>query len=939
MGNEYKKTLTLPNTKFPMKANLTQREPEFLKRWEQENLYEQILESRKDKPLFILHDGPPYANGQLHLGTALNKTLKDFVVKSKTMAGFRVPYVPGWDCHGLPIEHQVVKKLGSKRKSLDSVALRKECRTYAQKFVDIQRKGFRRLGIFAEWENPYLTMNYEYQAQIEREFGKMVEEGYVYRRRRAIHWCASCETALAEAEIEYADHTSPSIFVAYPIVEGWEELGLPEVPKEDRLAMIWTTTPWTLPASMAIAYSPRENYVIAKASGVKGHFLVAEKLVEAISKAHDISLEVVASVGESDQTGGLSKLKARHPWIDREIPFLAGDHVTMDTGSGLVHTAPGHGEEDYELGLQHDIEIYSPVLGNGCFESDVEHFAGQHVFKANPVIIDHLKQSGRLFGEVIEIHHSYPHCWRCKSPIIFRATAQWFLSMKKNDLKGKALNEINQVSWIPQWGKERIRSMVEARPDWCLSRQRTWGVPLVSFGCKKCGEYFLSAEAVAKAADIFEQESADAWFSREANDFLPSGTKCPKCGEAEFEKGNDILDVWFDSGSSHAAVLEKRENLSWPGDLYLEGSDQHRGWFQSSLLEGLASRGKAPYRAVITHGFVVDGNGRKMSKSLGNFVLADDFVKQRGSEMLRLWVATENYHDDIRFSDEIMDRVVESYRRIRNTARFALGNLSDFDPSKDVVAYDKLAREMDRWIWERWAKLIQKVRGAYEKYDFHTVISSINEFCVVDLSSQYLDVAKDILYCDPASGPRRRSIQTLLFEIGKGLALFLAPILPVTAEEIWEFLPIFDGKTSSVHLAEFPNAESKADEAFVARWERLLLLKSVVSKALEDLRKSQKIGQSLEARVEIVAEQEDRELLGSLGDELPLLWIVSRVKVVEGLSSDLKPVESEEVPGFKVGVAAIEGERCPRCWTYAETLGKVSKHPELCERCAKVMEG
>ncbi len=936
MPTDYKTSLNLPNTKFPMKANLTQREPQFLERWEKMGLYDEILESRKASPKFILHDGPPYANGHIHLGTALNKILKDFVVKSKTMAGFRSPYLPGWDCHGLPIELQVMKDLGSKAKTLSKVELRKECRKYAEKFVKIQREEFKRLGVFGEWETPYLTMNFGYQAQIAREFGKIVEADYVYRRRRTIHWCPSCETALAEAEIEYADHSSPSIYVMYPVLKGWEEIGAPPTPAGERFAMIWTTTPWTLPASMAIAFHPEEQYVVAERSGVKGRFIVARKLLASIAADQKVEFNEVAAIGSGEK---LRKIVAGHPFLEREIPFLPAAYVTMDTGTGLVHTAPGHGEEDYETGVAHGLDVYSPVGSDGRFEKDVKFFAGMHVFEANPHVIDHLRKVTHLFGEPLTISHSYPHCWRCKKPVIFRATAQWFLSLAKHDLRAKTLEEVEKVQWLPKWGRDRIHGMLEARPDWCLSRQRTWGVPLVAFECKSCGEYLLSAPAIFKAAEIFEKESADAWFARDVKDFLPAGAKCAKCGAADFEKGSDILDVWFDSGSSHAAVLEKNDHLGWPCDLYLEGSDQHRGWFHSSLLEGMATRGRSPYKTVITHGFTVDGQGRKMSKSLGNYVSAQDLVKAKGAEMVRLWVATENYRDDMRFSDEILERVVESYRRIRNTARYLLGNLGDFSPDKDAVPLDKLAREMDRWALDRYSRLVARVRKAYDDYEFHMVVSPINEFCVIELSSLYLDTGKDTLYCDAASGLRRRSAQTVAFEIGKGLATLLAPVLPVTAEEIWESLPDFKGKAKSVHLATFPEPRPLLDEAFVTRWSRLFAIRAGVSKALESLRKDGKIGQSLEAAVELAASDEDRKILESLGPELPLLFIVSRAKLVKQISTGWEAFEAAEVPGLKIGVSVIGGERCSRCWTYAEDLGSVSSHPELCGRCAGVIGG
>ncbi|MFH1264077.1 MAG: isoleucine--tRNA ligase, partial [Pseudomonadota bacterium] len=818
---DYKNTIALPKTDFPMKGNLPQREPLFLARWESEKLYEKILAKNASRPLFVLHDGPPYANGHIHLGHVLNKTLKDIVVKSKSMSGFRSPYLPGWDCHGLPIEHQVVKELGSQARTLSNVELRKKCRAYAEKFVKIQKEEFKRLGIFGEWENSYLTMNYSYQAQIVREFAKVVEKGYVHRTRRAIHWCVSCRTALAEAEIDYADHKSPSIFVSYPVTQGWEELGLPKTKPEERFAVIWTTTPWTLPASMAIAFDPKSDYVVAAIEGVPGRFILAAELVG--SMAAILQLGKRMTLTHTIPKGkDLSILKARHPWLARPIPFLSGEHVTMDTGTGLVHTAPGHGEEDYELGVAHGIEIYSPVEGDGRFEKEVEHFAGEKVFEANPKIVSFLKSNGRLIGDSVDILHSYPHCWRCKNPVIFRATEQWFLRLSNENLRQRALDEIDRITWIPSWGRDRIYGMIENRPDWCLSRQRTWGIPLVAFRCKGCQTDLLSAPVIHRIAEMFEEAGADLWFEKEAADLLPSGTKCSKCGKSDFEKGADILDVWFDSGVSHAAVLEKNKHLSWPCDLYLEGSDQHRGWFHSALLESVATRGHAPFKAVVTHGFLVDGEGRKMSKSLGNYISAQETMKQSGAEILRLWVATTDYRDDLRLSKEILDRVVEAYRRIRNTARFCLGNLHDFSPDSNAVPPAKLSRDLDRWAYDRLALLVEKARLAYDRYEFHLVVSAVNEFCVVDLSSLFLDISKDSLYCDDPKGMRRRSAQTVLFETVKALAQLLAPILPVTAEEIWDFVPAYPGKPASVHLSDLPTLRTLHDAEVWKEWEQLL---------------------------------------------------------------------------------------------------------------------
>ncbi len=931
---DYKTTLTLPKTEFPMKANLAQREPLFLKRWEQTGLYQKILQKSHARPKFVLHDGPPYANGNIHLGHVMNKTLKDMVVKSKTMAGCYSCYVPGWDCHGLPIEHQVVKELGSKARSISKVELRKKCREYAEKFIHIQREEFKRLGVFGEWDKPYRTMDASYQAQIVREFGKAVEKGYVYRTRRAIHWCLSCQTALAEAEIEYADHRSPSIYVGYPILEGWENLGQPPTPKGHRFAVIWTTTPWTLPASMAIAFNPEKEYGVVGIEGKEDRFIMALELVpqmeQALGRKGQFHL-----IGKILDSKVLQNVVAQHPFLNRQIRFFPGEHVTTDTGTGLVHTAPGHGEEDYELGLKFGLEIYSPVGPDGHYQSDVDYFGGQQVFQANPKIIELLKNKGHLVERDGEITHSYPHCWRCKNPLIFRATEQWFLSLSHQTLRQKALEQIDKVNWTPTWGRDRIYHMILLRPDWCLSRQRTWGVPIVAFVCQQCGEHLLSAPVIFHVAEFFEKYGADVWFEKEVSDLIPKNTRCKKCDGQVFEKGNDILDVWFDSGVSYASVLEKDERLSWPADLYLEGSDQHRGWFHSSLLEAVATRSKAPYRTVLTHGFVVDGQGKKMSKSLGNYISAQELMKEKGAEMLRLWVATEDYRDDVRLSSEILDRVIESYRRIRNTARFCLGNLSDFKPDH-YVPRDQLAREIDRWAMDSLGRMIVKVKEAYDKYQFHSVVASIIEFCVIDLSSRYLDISKDCLYCDEKQGIRRRSAQTVLYEMANVIARLIAPILPMTSEEIWDHLPAFSGKAESVHLTDFPNIPIKGTREFYEEWERLMGIRNEVTKALEKLRQEKKIGQSLEAMVEVIASDSTKSLLKKYERDLPMLWIVSRASVVDQASVGMEIVKSD--PNLNFALKPIEGNRCDRCWNYAIDLGQDNKYPNLCLRCAQVVE-
>jgi isoleucyl-tRNA synthetase len=925
---DYKNTLNLPKTSFPMKANLPQREPEFLKKWDENRIYQKLREIARDRPKWILHDGPPYANGHIHIGTALNKILKDFIIKSRNMAGFNGEYVPGWDCHGLPIEHQVDKELGSKKGSYNISEKRKLCRKFATEYLNIQREEFKRLGVMGEWENPYQTMTYDYEATIAREFGRFVGNGSVYKGKKPVYWCASCETALAEAEVEYDDHESPSIYVKFPAVSDFGER-FPALKGKKVFVLIWTTTPWTIPANLAIAFHPDYDYVAAEIDGEV--WILAEALLESVmAKGKRKGHRVIAKMRGKELEG----LKCRHPFIDRESILILADYITLDTGTGAVHTAPGHGQEDYESGLQYNIPIYSPVDDQGRFTPDVAFFAGKFVFDANEDVIRKTREVGALI-HTEPYKHQYPNCWRCKNPIIFRATEQWFISMERNDLRRKALAEIDRVKWIPHWGHDRIHGMIQNRPDWCVSRQRAWGVPIVAFNCRACGELLLDERYAEHVSKIFEKDGADAWFDLSAKELLPPGTRCPKCQKDDFEKETDILDVWFDSGVSYAAVCEKRPNLKSPADMYLEGSDQHRGWFHSSLLASVGTRGKAPYDSVLTHGFVVDGEGRKMSKSFGNVIAPDEVISRYGAEVLRLWVAAEDYRDDIRISEEILSRLSEAYRRIRNTCRFILGNLYDFDPAQDAVPDDRLL-EIDRWILLRLQKLTARLREAYAGYEFHVVFHTLHNFCAVDLSSLYLDILKDRLYTAPASSPERRAAQTALHKILDAMVRLMATILSFTAEEVWELLPGARKRAESVHLALFPEVEPRyLDEALEAKWNRLLEVRGEVSKALEIARKEKLIGNSLEAAVILQAPPQLGSFLKENEPLLKDLFIVSRAEIV-----DVPPAgayASKEVEGLNVLIRRTDGRKCERCWVYDPETGSNPEFPAACPRCSAAL--
>ena len=936
---DYKATLNLPKTDFPMKANLPQREPELLASWEKERLYEQIQEAGKGRPLYVLHDGPPYANGHIHIGHALNKILKDIIIKSKTMAGYQVPYVPGWDCHGLPIEHQVLKELGDKKKTLDTPAIRKLCREYAEKFYTIQREEFQRLGILGDWQRPYLTMNPGYEATIIREFGKFVERGGVYKGLKPVLWCTADQTALAEAEVEYEDHTSPSIYVKFPLVTSPTVLSqtFPGIsfPVDIKLVsvVIWTTTPWTLPANQAVCLHREIDYAFVQVGDEV--LILAEKLLESVTKA--CKLEGARVFGVKKGREGFEGIETQRPLTTGLSPILLGDFVTLDQGTGCVHIAPGHGMEDYILVLEHNakaspgerLEILAPVDNGGRFTDIVKEFAGQHVLKANPKIVEFLQANGRLLGQG-SLNHSYPHCWRCKNPVIFRATEQWFVSMDTNDLRKEALAEIERVRWIPAYGRDRINGMIENRPDWCLSRQRVWGVPIPGFTCMGCRFVLADPIVIEHLAMLMESKGADVWFEQSADDLLPAGTACSKCGGTDFEKERDILDVWFESGVSYAAVLKGRK--WWPADLYLEGSDQHRGWFHSALLAGVVTDHRAPYKAVLTHGFVLDGQGKKMSKSAGNVVAPQDVIKQSGAEILRLWVSAQDYRDDLRISPEILTHMIEAYRKIRNTCRFLLSNLYDFDPDNDRIPYEQLP-ELDRWALHRLSELIPRVKKSYDDFEFHTIFHALNNFCSVDLSSVYLDILKDRLYTFRADSPLRRGSQTVLFEIVVAMAKLMAPVLSFTAEEIWRTLAAQPGGqlgVSSVHLSAFPEVHSQwQDAALAQRWERLLKYRAEVQGLLEGMRQGKEIGSSLEARIQILAKPEVYEFLKPYAADLTMLFIVSQVELVcdPTVASDLAIVRSK-----------AKGSKCERCWNYRPAVGTFNDHPTLCDRCVEAVQ-
>ncbi len=951
----YKDTLNLPKTDFPMKANLTQKEPVIIRFWEDGKIYEKLQEKRKNNEHYILHDGPPYANGHIHIGHALNKILKDIIVKYKSMKGFYSPYVPGWDCHGLPIELQVDKNLGDMKDKFDILEKRKLCKEYAAKFVDIQRDEFKRLGVFGDWQNPYLTMAYSYEAMIVREFCKFMEAEYVYKGKKPVHWCPSCVTALAEAEVEYSDKESPSIYVRFRVKSSELTGRFPDLTGKNVFIIIWTTTPWTLPANLALAVHPDFEYIAVRND--EDIYIVAEGRLETLKEKLSLGGEILTKI-EGKRLEGISAL---HPFIDRESVVVLGDFISLDEGTGIVHIAPGHGEDDYKIGLKYGFDIYAPVDDQGRFKfvgaEQASPLQGKFVFKANVEIIDILKNKKVLIKEE-KVTHSYPHCWRCKKPVIFRATEQWFISMEKNDLRQRCLSEIDKVRWIPLWGRDRIYGMVTNRPDWCISRQRAWGVPITLLKCETCEEFVTDHDILSGIVRSVEVHGADIWFMKKAEGLLPSGYKCKRCGGTSFSKETDILDVWFDSGVSHAAVMEADERLSWPADIYLEGSDQHRGWFQSSLLASVGARGSAPYRTVLTHGFVVDGRGKKMSKSLGNVVAPQEVIKSNGAEILRLWVSAEDYRDDVRISKEILDRLTEAYRKIRNTCRFLLGNIYDFDG----MDYSKDLLEIDKWAMSRLQTLIKKVVSAYEKFDFHEVFHNLYNFCIVDMSSFYLDVLKDRLYTFKTDSVKRRTAQWVLYQILSAMTCLMAPILSFTAEEVWQSIKHGAQSTEhgaqsmehgvqdkgqraqnseeSVFLASFPEFDEKYyDQELEKKWDDLFILRNEVNKALEIKRTERFIGNSLEAKIMLYIpdgiKQKYKTLLAQYRDFLSTFFIVSAVEI-----TDKRPdvsYKSTEIEGLEIKVERAPGAKCQRCWNLSESVGTFLQAPEICERCYKVV--
>jgi isoleucyl-tRNA synthetase len=949
---ELKKTVNLPKTNFGQKANLPQTEPARLKKWADMKLYDQIRKARAGTEKFVLHDGPPYANADIHLGTALNKILKDFIVKSRTMLGYDAPYVPGYDCHGLPIELHVERKLGEKKANLPPLSIRRACREFAANALKRQTRDFQRLGILGEWDNPYSTMSDHYEAETARLFARFVERGFVYKGARPVYWCIHDQTALAEAEVEYHQHTSPSVYVKFPLKSDPEQID-PALAGRKVFVLIWTTTPWTLPSNLGIAFHPDFDYV-ALESGDEVYIVAADLIDVVAAKCNLIDPKVLARFPGSK----LDRLECRHAWLDRSSLLMVGEHVTLGgeadaeteldvseareksattkAGTGCVHIAPGHGHDDFVLGKKYGLEIYCPVDHAGRFAPDVAHFAGLSVFEANPKIVEFMREQGvLLFSEDYE--HRYPHCWRCKNPVIFRATPQWFIAMDHagdgtNSLRDMSVREVDdRVKWIPAWGRERMRNMLKARPDWCVSRQRVWGVPIPAFYCAQCHTVVADAAVIRHVADIFEKESADAWYKRNARELLPDGFRCEKCGTDDFTKETDILDVWFDSGSSSIAVLENRDNLRWPADVYIEGGDQFRGWFNSSLMVGLAVHDRAPYDAVLCHGWTLDAQGKAMHKSLGNAVSPDEVIPKLGAEILRLWCVSSDYMEDMRCSDEILQRVTDGYRKLRNTARFALCNLDCLDPARDSVP-EKEMLEIDRWALAELNSAIVDVRAAYEAYDFHDVYQRLHQFCTVTLSARYFDILKDRLYTFAPRNHARRSAQTVLYRIADSLARMLATILVFTADEIWENLPADESRSvPSVHLALLPAVAETGTSDLLTSWAHLFGYRDAVLAKLEEARIAKMIGSSLEARVEISAGSHAYQQLKGHQDDLRYLFIVSKVELLE-------PNLAIDADAIEVTITRASGDKCERCWNYSTRVGESSRYPSVCERCVDALE-
>ena len=928
---ELKKTLNLPKTGFPMKAGLPQNEPKQLATWREARLYERILQARKGLPRFDLHDGPPYPTGTIHLGTGLNKILKDLIVKSKSMAGHYAPYVPGWDCHGLPIETQVEKELGGKGK-VAPAEFRRLCREFAARYVEQHKRDFQRLGVFGQWDDPYLTMSHDYEATIAGAFLEFMEKGYVYRGRKPVYWCIQDATALAEAEVEYHDHTSPSVWVAFKLLGGVFDGGPPRIDLGgDVSAVIWTTTPWTLPHNRALAFHPEFTYTVVETE--KGALLVAKERIAALQAACGIKeARIRAEYKGSDFEG----VKFQHPFLPIEVPGILAEYVTLDEGSGIVHTAPGHGTDDFLSGQKYGLETYAPLDDKGVYLEGLPEYKGKDVFAANPIIVKLLEERGSLLAQA-EYRHSYPHCWRCHKPVIYRATEQWFIKLdqaargKQKTLRAEALEEIHGVKWTPAWGEERIYEMIEKRPDWCVSRQRFWGVPIIVFYCEACGARLEDFAALRSVVTWFAKEGADAWYRHTAEELLPARTKCA-CGAMRWRKENDILDVWFDSGSSHLAVLKGAE---WPADVYLEGPDQYRGWFHSSLLVAVGIREHAPYRSVVTHGWTLDEQGRPMSKSLGNVVLPSEICEKWGADLLRLWVASQEYQADVKMSERVMTQLSEAYRKIRNTFRFALGNLFDFDLGRDALPNEQM-EELDRWMLERTAELVRKCREWYAAYEFHRVYHAIHDFCVVELSAFYFDVLKDRLYTKAAKNRARRSAQTAVWKIASALVRLAAPILVFTAEEIWKALPKTAGEPESVHIALFPEqGELRSHLAQEANsdWEALHGLRAEVLQELERAREKKRINAPLEAKVKIRARGELLERVERRAKDLPGLFIVSQVEVLPLDGAAM----AEHAERSQIEVVRADGEKCERCWNYSTHVGANARYPTVCERCSEAL--
>ncbi len=920
MSQDYNATLNLPKTDFPMRAGLPQSEPKTLERWEEEKVYDKLIKKNEGKPLFVLHDGPPYANGDIHLGHALNKILKDFIVRYRNMDGHQSPFVPGWDTHGLPTELKARAKAGiGNSADISVLELRKLCEEFVRGYIDDQRSQFKRLGCVGEWDNPYITLNHEFEAEQIRVFAEMADKGYIYKGLKPVYWCPECKTALAEAEIEYAEDPCHSIYVKFPVTDDLGKFAAMGIDPSKVSFVIWTTTTWTLPANVAICVGPRYEYSVIKCGDE--YYVMATDLYEnAMSEAELTDYEVVGTIKGAE----LEYMKTRHPFIDRESLLIVGEHVTLESGTGCVHTAPGHGVDDYNVCTNYpEIPVICPVNADGVLTEEAGQFAGLTTDEANKKIAIYLDENGYLFA-LKKIIHQYPHCWRCKTPILFRATDQWFCSV--DDFKDKAVDAINTVKWIPAWGKDRITAMVRDRKDWCISRQRKWGVPIPIFYCKDCGEPYVNKDAMLAVADLFGKEGSNAWFEKEASEILPEGTACPECGCREFTKEKDIMDVWFDSGSSHRAVCKQRPYLGTPADLYLEGNDQYRGWFQSSLLTSVATEGTAPYRTVLTHGMILDMERRKMSKSMGNGISPQEVIQQYGADVLRLWVASADYQSDITISREILKQMSEAYRKIRNTARYILGNLNDFDPNKDFVSPDDFL-PIDKWAMIKLNDLIATVIDAYDKYEFHQVYHSIHKFCVVDMSNFYLDVLKDRLYTEKADSKERRAAQTVMYHILESLTLMLAPILAYTSDEIWRFMPhADDADPENVLFNDMPGRfELEVEDGFEAAWDRIHDLRDTVKKSLEVIIKDKTVKSSLETCVTLKASGDEYEFIKSILPELKTVFIVSDVKLVEN-SGELE-----------VEVAKAEGDKCERCWCYSPTVGSSAEHPTLCARCAAIL--